>query len=505
MSLQELPPELTERVVVLLPLPDISSLRLTNKCLALKTAQRHLKARFRTKRVELTEQRLRSFVAVTASGGLGCLLQDLTLVAPVYDTSELTRRLEAKSAMFAKLHDKGGCDVRWRDLTEHELRQAEVDLGVLQNRLAEQLDLQRRQRDVELLGQALSNLAAHGASLRVLRTEVEVYKDDSTTPLMPIFGGHDKPIWASADHLGGMLLQSLAASDLPIQSLDLFNSSRMLRCTLSCSELNSVDFASVGLGSSLRQLSELSMRISDHHTIADETHQSSDEALSGKETQEPNLDGLRSLLRTCSSIRTLDVTHFAKVFVKRSNVRHGQILRALGESRLQRLWCLTLQGFKVTEHELLTCLKGFGTLRSLTLRYIRLKDGSFKPVLDHCVIEAAMERVELDSLWETPKQDGESESKVVVFEPPWVVEGRVQTTGNQRPAIYPGSRASYRRASDNASGHQIQYSFHPRSLDGPSIKAWGQDMANRFGWVSEGGKPSCLQPHVRPEYTWRYR
>jgi hypothetical protein len=506
MSLQDLPPEITERVVVLLSLSDISSLRLTNKCLALNTAQRHLKARFRTKRVELTEQRLRSFVAVTASGGLGCLLQDLTLVAPVYNTSELTARLKSKKADSAKLNDDGRCfGYRRRHLTEAELQQAKLDLGVLQERLAEQLDLQRHQRDVELLSQAFSNLATHGASLRMLRAEVEIYKDDTTTPLLPLFGGHDKPIWASADHLGSTLLASLAACNLPIQSLDLFNSSRMLRCTLSCSELNSFDFASVRLVSSLRQLSDLSLKVSDHHVIEDDTHQSLDEGLSEKHTQEPNFDGLRSLLRTCSSIRTLDLTHFAKVFVKRSNVRHGQILRALSDSRLQCLQCLTLQGFIVTEHELLTCLKGFGTLRSLTLRYIRLEDGSFEPVIDHCVIEAAMERVELDSLWETLKQGGESESKIVVFEPPWVVERSVQTTGNQRPALYPGSRASYRRASDNATGHQIQYSFHPRTLDGPSIKAWGQDMANRFGWVSERGKPSCLQPHVRPEHTWRYR
>jgi hypothetical protein len=107
MSLQDLPPELTERIIILLPLSDISSLRLTNRCLASKAAQKHLKASFRTKAVELTEQRLRLFVAVTASGSLGCLLQDLTIIAPVYNTLELTTRIEKKTAKIAQLDENG--------------------------------------------------------------------------------------------------------------------------------------------------------------------------------------------------------------------------------------------------------------------------------------------------------------------------------------------------------------------------------------------------------------
>ena len=80
------------------------------------------------------------------------MLQDLTLVAPVYNTFEMTARLEEKALDFAELID----DVRdvtpsSRDLTEEELRQAEIDLSVLQERLKTQLDMIHRQRDVQLL------------------------------------------------------------------------------------------------------------------------------------------------------------------------------------------------------------------------------------------------------------------------------------------------------------------------------------------------------------------
>ena len=489
MSLQDLPPELTERVVVLLPLSDINSLRLSNKSLALKTAQKHLKASFRTKRIELTEQRLRSFVAVTASGGLGCLLQDLTLVAPVYNTSTLATRLELKAASFAKLDDDGRFVEReWRNVTDEDRRQIKLDLAVLQERLDEQLDLQHHQRDVELLSQALSNLAMHGASIRMLRTEVTIYEDDITTPLLPLFGGHEGPIWTSTGYLGRTLFTSLAACNLPIQNLNLFNSTRMQRCSLSINDLNNSSFATVGLNSSFGHLVELSLRVSDHHLV-DHAHQSVDEGLSEKAIQEPNVVGLRSLLRACSFIQKLDLAHFSRVFVKRENKQHGRMLQVLGESRLRYLRCLTLQGFDFNEHELLTSLQSLGSLQSLSLRAIHLGDGSFKPIFDYCTMKAAMESLELDCLFE---------NELIQFEPPWALPTRSSVLGRKSGAIYPGLRASYRRPSGSATDHQVK--FHERegrTMDTPATRAWRQHMENCFGPLPENGKPSCLQPRIR--------
>jgi hypothetical protein len=68
MSLQDLHPELIPSTLLLLPLADVCCLRLASKRLAFD--QKHFKAKFRTKRLELTEQQLRSFVAVAAHGGL---------------------------------------------------------------------------------------------------------------------------------------------------------------------------------------------------------------------------------------------------------------------------------------------------------------------------------------------------------------------------------------------------------------------------------------------------
>lgn len=133
----------------------------------------------------------------------------------MYNKLELTFRLEEKAADFADFDDDGQfAGLNFRDLTEEEVRQARLDLVVLQESCAAQVDMIRRQRDVTLLKQALSSLAAHGASLEMLRVEVEIYLDDTTTPLIQLFGGNWKPIWTSAANAGHTVFASLAACDL---------------------------------------------------------------------------------------------------------------------------------------------------------------------------------------------------------------------------------------------------------------------------------------------------
>lgn len=502
MFLNDLPPELTESVVLLLSLTDICSLRLTSKRLASNAAQEHFKAKFRTKRLMITEQQLRSFVAVTAHDGLGCQLQDLTLVAPVYNTSTLTSRLKTKTARFANLDDKGrfsGRSVR-KNLTDEELRQTELDLVVLQERLAEQLEMMHQRRDVAMLNQAFSNLAAHGVSLRVLRTEVEIYKDDATTPLLPLFGGHWKQIWTATAHASQALFASLTNCDLPIHSLDMFNSTRMVRCSLSCNELDGVDIAFDRLGGSLGQLRSLSLRVSDHEINQNSDKGSFDEESSGEErsveiTQVSNFDGLRFLLQSCTSVQDLNITHFSLKDVNRESTMGHAIIQVLGESSLPRLRSLTLQGFRTTGSELLTLLLGFKTLRSLSLFHVKLIEGTFRPILNYCTVEAKMEELELDTLFE---------SDFIQFERPWVLEGTLTKS------VFEGcirSRASYQRPSNSAAKHHVRHYIRRSQIyDSPSRRAWSQDIKNRFGPLEKNGKPSWLQPHVSNlEQTWQWR
>jgi hypothetical protein len=431
--------------------------------------------------------------------GNGCLLQNLTLVEPVYNSLTLTTDLEKEAKLNAEFTSHSGYKIHRHELSEEQLRQTRLDLAVLKERRAEQIDFRRRRRDVELLRQAFSSLDAYGASLRVLRSEVAIYIDDTTTPRLPIFGRDEKPIWDSASHVSRTLFASLADCDLPIQSLNLFNTSQTVRCSLPLEELNRVDFASIRLGLSLNHLTELSLRVSDCH-VDDLVYKGLPE-----EFVQDDFDGLKSLLRTCPGIQKLDLAHFSGVVIDKEMKQHGRLLQALGESNLRYLHCLTLQGLDLTEPELLTTLQGFETLRSLSLRYISLKEGSFTPIFDYCTTESSVERMELDSLSHKVILHGKSQSCIIRFEPPWVVRSHCYPHYDDDIAEYPDSRASYRRASDSSTDHRIQYqSFHD-VFDAPHIRSWKQGMVNRFGPLrGQLGKPSCLQSYVRPEHTWRY-
>ena len=138
--------------------------------------------------------------------------------------------------------------------------------------------------------------------------------------------------------------------------------------------------------------------------------------------------------------------------------------------------------------------KKFKTLRSPLLRYIKLTNGGFRRVLDYCTMDAKMEEVDLESLFQ---------SDMVQLKPPWVVQPDLPRSSL---AGYQKSRARYRCAMGDVPSHQIEYQIrHGRILDAGCIRSCRQDLRNRFGPLTAHGKSSCLQPYVSAENTWRYK
>lgn len=84
-SLENCAPEVVERIVEVLDLAGVCSLRRTCHGLVSSATQTHFKSYFRSKKPQLTESALRDFIALTALEGLGCLLRDITLVDIVYN------------------------------------------------------------------------------------------------------------------------------------------------------------------------------------------------------------------------------------------------------------------------------------------------------------------------------------------------------------------------------------------------------------------------------------
>lgn len=511
MSLQDLPPELVERVAALLPLHDVCALRLTERAIASKATPEHFKTCFHTKRLEVTESRLRSFVGLTECNGLVCLLKDLTLIQPVYNTLELEARLKNDSTEEVELDDDGGfVELDYRNMTVDETNRMEQDLDTLRHRRKEQLEFQSESTASKLLGKAFANLAKHGTALHRLQVEVLIYQDDAVTPLVPLYGGSWEQIWSSAARISKLVFLSLATSYLSIKSLNLFNSSRMQRCSLSCNELNEVNYGSDDPPFPLDKLEALSLNLSDrteaqnkvgqvgsqdnqasHHLEQTEDNESDGV---GKE-EVSDFAGLRTLLQASSQLKELDLLRYAlRHATQESTARHCQgFLDTLNDANLPMLQKLTLQGLDITANQLLNVLQAHKTLRIISLRKVTLSKGKFKPILEYCTSgSSSIDEVELDSLFE---------SDILIF---GTSRAPSNTLIRADCTSYPGAYHHWLRdLSIGAADSQIEYRMRRgRTMDTSAIRNWRQDMRNRHG-PPQYAKPSCIRNLLRPYETWR--
>ncbi|KAK4624572.1 hypothetical protein CLAFUW4_06446 [Fulvia fulva] len=97
--LDGLPLEVVEEIVTLLDLTDVCKFRLTSKELAAKASHGRFKTFFRHKEIDVDDlKKIESFMRMTQSGGLGCLLETLSLVR--YDFPE-SRNVQGSSTIAA--------------------------------------------------------------------------------------------------------------------------------------------------------------------------------------------------------------------------------------------------------------------------------------------------------------------------------------------------------------------------------------------------------------------
>lgn len=92
-TLDGLPVEIIEAIVTQLDLHGICCLRSTGLKIAAKASQGSFKVHFMSKSIKLSEGKLNDFVKLTQRDGLGCLLQNLTLIAHVPLLDELVGHL----------------------------------------------------------------------------------------------------------------------------------------------------------------------------------------------------------------------------------------------------------------------------------------------------------------------------------------------------------------------------------------------------------------------------
>lgn len=526
MPFETCPPEIVESIVKLLPLHDICNLRLTNQSLASKATQKHFKANFHSRRVELSRRELRKFITATEFSGLeSSLLRDLTLVAPVYSTIELEGRLRQKAIDTPVLADDGTFrKIESRDLGAEDLQRTEGNLHTLRQLRDEHSEFINRGEDFVLLSQAFANLFRHGVSLRSISAQVAVYRIDYSTPLQPLYGGGWKPIWSAAGDGVRSIFTSLTKSALCVEELHLFSSDQMLRCSLPCDTFSSIDFTSAAMRCCLQNLSTLSMRISDkiidqssrdpldvddNYSMTDmETYGTfrSMEEIVREASDERSFTGLSSMLHECHHLTSLEISHFELDFPtpEATRLQNDGILRAVLDAHLPCVRKLTLQGFFDTEEALfLSLLRSLPTLRILSLHCIRLNEGGrWRRILDYCTADAEseIEEMHLDTLLEP---------RFVLFQPPHVIIPPV--VQGVPVECYIGSKAYFNRnmyGSDIHSSPQqrkIGYRLQSRPLRNLPLvfRRFQQNIQNRYGPPGYGAEACVRDVLLDPEDIWQ--
>ncbi|KAF2167030.1 hypothetical protein M409DRAFT_54245 [Zasmidium cellare ATCC 36951] len=424
-GLECLTSELFEMIVQRLDLSNVRNLRLVCRNVAFKATQDTYRQFFRVKHVDLTRPGLETFAQLTSSGGLGCLVEHLTLVGIVYNPTLLENVV--KSGKKSVLREGSSSYMVSRSCSEEELKQARNDLETMRRRQADLDELRQQRVDVSLLKTALCNLAANinHTPLKSLSLQIAVYRENTKIKLSPSDGKCWKSVFEATARSFVLAMSCLRDSKLPVEGLDIFaKKPESLCCSLPCDTLNQLEWA-VGFGPSFTTLKSLSISISD--PIADESEyharKSGDpaqkvpfelikqkrdrETLRALILDEGNVSGLCEMLSVCHHLEELELSAYA---LERSDSELEDLQETMRRRYMDnlanhmmplvQLRKLRIGGLSASQEDLLAFLRNHSSsLRGLELSSISIDRGSFAPVM-LCIRDMNLESIQLEDLWE---------------------------------------------------------------------------------------------------------
>ncbi|KAF2443441.1 hypothetical protein P171DRAFT_432698 [Karstenula rhodostoma CBS 690.94] len=308
------PPEIIEHVVQHLSLPEIQNLRLGSRQLAALATQDTFKSHFVNKNVRITEADLNAFVESSTQGGLGRLLENLTLTGVAIDLTRLQKAFE-EGALWVTWSNRPISALTQHKFTPEELAKAEDDYFQLQRRLDNFVLLQETGVISNLLTQAFWNIAVHGKlrRLRSLTLDVAVLRDDAATETRPLNGGDWRIIWKTASDCFEIAMTSLAGSKLHIDKLDVFESTT--RCSLGIDKLMHIETHSSDLTESFQDLRSFSLSVSDR-LLSEYELEGTREELQALRMQQTNFEVLGRLTRLSPRLESLRL-HWYNTFQQR--------------------------------------------------------------------------------------------------------------------------------------------------------------------------------------------
>ena len=434
--------EIVANITQRLDVHDICSLRRSSRSLAAKCTVARFKSLFVLKRVDLTEQALKKFVEMMQPGSLGCLIQDLTLVG------------------FSK--GPKGSTFKEEDIPKEE--------------------------KIELLAEAFSGLRTNTVAGRLssLCLEVAITSKTGERSLPGERFVAWKRAWQAARDTFGIAWHALAASKLPIQKLNVFNSRQMQRCSLPSDCLGEVDWETPGLVTSLTSLQSLSVSLCPRDIDVFETTDdgegpytdpgplADDESLKSRDNDdvqaeaddEVNFSGLANFLRLCSQLDYLEIHYFHESTWGGGGIdqRFERLIQRVAEiDRLPTIRHCHLRGVFARGQDLVTLVQ---RSRVSNLSMENVFSETFRPIFDHCQSStSAVTAVFFDDLWEA--------RQLLYFNAP----GRQKFP--RRPHVQ--GCPTLQRTGDEVK-RPISY-FVPggRGLGSPATSQWMQDRHREYG------------------------
>ena len=374
--LEDCPEEIVANIVQRLDLHDIGSLRHTSRPVAGKCTTAYFKSLFLSKRVELTEPMLKKFAEVTQPGSLGCLIQELTLVGVSKGPEGSTYK-------------------------EEEISKSDK---------------------TELLTQVFSGIFINSPAARLSSLSLEVTITDKIGQRSLPGASHFswKCRWQSARDTFDIAWHALAASKLPIEKLNLFNTRQMQQCSLPSNCLGAVDWTAPDLPTSLASLKSLSISLCPRDLNAFEMkddgegphadgfeHDPSlksrnDDNIQAEADDELNFSGLAHFLRLCGQLDNFELHYFIKFSYGYGDIDHHyqRLLQRVAETdRLPRIQYFRLRGVYARERDLLALVQ---RTRTSNLSMENVSCDTFRKIFDHCQSSTSpVEAVYFDDLNES--------------------------------------------------------------------------------------------------------
>lgn len=379
-NLDSLPSLVTENIVQYLDLGAIKSLRLSCKALSERCIGPHFKSYFREQRTDLTEESLKSLCALASHPSLGSTVKILTVLAVVYDSSELK---EVLSSGERRIVNFDGCiqTVTYEDCTEEELTTVKSDLGWLQARQDE------KQSDVSVIESLVSAMKLF-EKLDSISLEAAVVQGRGEIEPPPNRKWHET--WTRAWQVYDLTMTAVIRSGIAIDTLTVYRET--MRCSVQAcnitahiASLDAADRLSFA-GSSIKHLA---LSISPEIT----------EDFDSTTLEGQNGYGIAGLLKLMSNLETLDLHLYRPRKGKR--IRCERILEEVAQVvHLPLLKQCSWNGAFCTEETMLQFLKKYPQITHLTLGEINLVSGSWAPILEYLSNEMpALISLRLSNLW----------------------------------------------------------------------------------------------------------